>query len=91
MTPKYVYVVEFGMYSSRGVVGVYDTPEAAMADHQIPSDYKYPKIASGANMSEPGGWRPSTYAESGQRWENGLDWDDHGCIERYEVKTTSSI
>src|SRR5690349_20348094 len=83
--PKYVYVVEQGAYSSRGVVGVYVSPEAAMAAHPIPADYKYPAVPSPSNGSRRGGWQPCSYAEPGCRWSNGLDWDDGKDITRYEL------
>lgn len=36
-----------------------------------------------------GGWRPSVYAEDGQQWDNGLDWEDAKEIIRFEVDATT--
>ena len=65
-----VWVAEQGRYSSRGIVGVYATPEAAMADNPIP-----------AKLAETGKW-----TESDGCWTNGLEWDDLISIEPWEVK-----
>lgn len=85
--PTYVYVVEQGAYSSRGVVGVYATPEAAMAAHPLPTDYKYPDPPTHGNWSRRGGWQPDRHSEPGYSWSNGLDWDDGKDITRYELET----
>ena len=84
--PRYVYVVEQGCYSSAGVVGVYISPEAAMAAHPIPANFKYPDTPTVTNGSRRGGWRPDPHAEPGYAWDNGLDWDDATRITRYEVE-----
>lgn len=84
--PKYVYVVEQGMYSSCGVIGVYVSAEAAMAAHPIPANYSYPDQPTASNASRRGGWRPDTYSEPGHRWSNGLDWEDAMDVTRYELK-----
>lgn len=80
---KYVYVVELGCYSSRGVGGVY---VSAMAEHPIRADYKYPDVPTAGNASRRGGWQPSAYGEPGYEWNNGLDWDDAATITRYELQ-----
>lgn len=84
--PQYVYIVEQGAYSNRGVVGVYVTAEDAMADHPIPADYRYPNKPSARNTSHRGGWQPATDAEPGHLWSNGLDWEDGKYITRYELQ-----
>ncbi len=81
-----VYVVETGCYDSRFVSGVYASPEAAMAAHPIPADYKYPNPPSAANLSRPTGWTRDTYADDTVSWSNGLDWDNAASIEEYEVE-----
>ncbi len=75
--PRYVYVVEQGCYSSRGVIGVYATAEAAMEDLPITEMMlkRYPKAR----------WHQWDQAEPNQRWSNGCDWDDAMDIARYEV------
>lgn len=79
----YVYLVEQGCYSDRGIVGVYATPEAAMAAHPVPVR----QIRNGGGTRErEGGWKPSTYAEPGYEWSNGLDWEDAKTITRHEVE-----
>lgn len=50
-TPKYVYVVEQGCYSDKGICGVYASPEDAMAAHPVPD--------STHNRTREGGWQPS--------------------------------
>lgn len=74
----YVYVVEQGCYSSRGVVGVYASPEAAMDAHPITAELlkRYPDAA----------WTAAAWAEDGQMWTNGGDWEDAKDITRYEVQ-----
>jgi hypothetical protein len=52
-----VYIVETGIYDDRSVAGVYASPEAAMAAHPIPPEYKYPAEPTASNCSRPGGWR----------------------------------
>lgn len=80
---KYVYVVEQGCYSSRGVVGVYATPQAAIEAHPVPVR----RVVKGhATHEREGGWMPDTFSEPGFRWSNGLDWDDAAEITRYELE-----
>jgi hypothetical protein len=80
-SPQSVYIVEQGLYSDRGIVGVYATPEAAMTEHPLPK-----KILK--HTEREGGWQPLTDAESGQEWHNGLIWDDCKTIKRYTVEGT---
>jgi hypothetical protein len=77
-----VWVAEQGAYSSRGVIGVYATAEAAMADNPIPADYPYPDVRGAGNLSRRGGWQQD---ERGC-WDNGLDWDAGISVEPYVLK-----
>ena len=87
---RYVYIVEQGAYSNRAIVGVYDSPEAAIEDHPLPADVPYPKTPSAANASRRGGWQPCFSAGPGRAWSNGLDWEDVKNITRYEVQSLST-
>ena len=77
--PRYVYVVEQGCYSNRGIIGVYDSPESAMADNPITKDTirRYPKAK----------WEQKEDGEIGYWWSNGCDWDDAVDITRFEVQS----
>ncbi len=55
--PINVFVVEQGEYSDRGIVGVYDSPEAAMLDH--PGNWKEHRDA--VNKS---------YWSNGENWDS---------------------
>ena len=86
--PIYVYVVEQGEYSSRSIVGVYATPEGAMADHPVGPTMTAANIRRTDGTYGPGrlGWVADSGAEPGCSWENGGDWDDRKVITRYEVQ-----
>ena len=75
----YVYVVEQGCYSDRGIIGVYATPEAAMADNPE-------RKRKGSRV---GGWRPCRDSEPGHAWTNGRADDNAMGITRYEVQGAS--
>ncbi len=77
--PRYVYVVEAGCYSSRGVIGVYANPDAAMIANPIPT--------TATNRIRSGGWQPYEGAEPGTMWSNGYDWENHQDITRYELES----
>lgn len=68
-----VWVVEQGVYSSRGVTGVYATAEAAMADNPLPMQSQYPCVAA---------W---TQDENGN-WDNGLDYEQAISITAFELQ-----
>lgn len=78
-----VWVAEQGAYSSRGIIGVYATAEAAMADNPVPVNARIPTVPTASNMSRPGGWQQD---KSTGAWDNGLDWDDGISIEPYDVQ-----
>ena len=79
----YVYIVQQGCYADRGIVGVYARPEAAMADHPVPSTTR--------NCVRPGGWKPDNAMEPDNGWDNGYDWDDAKDITRYEVQDVDAL
>jgi len=81
MTPRYVYVVIYGCYEEREVTGIYDSPEAAMADNPVP-------VRPLRRLERDGGWKLNPYAEC--EWSNGLDWNDRASITRFELKTLPS-
>ena len=70
-----VYLVEQGKYDGRGVVGVYASPEAAMAANPPPEN---------AYVDRPGGW----LEEPGWpgNWWNGLGDDSTASIKEYELE-----
>lgn len=79
--PRYVYVAEQGCYSSRGVVGVYESPEAAMADLPVTDEMR---------KSWPdAGWHADSYSEPGHSWSNGCDWESAIDVTRYELSGES--
>ena len=82
-----VYVLETGCYSDKYVVGVFATPEAAMAARPVRPN------AQKASWVDKVGWREdaSHFDEDGYggrlpTWSNGCDWSDLACIEEYEVQ-----
>ena len=68
-----VWVAERGIYSDRGVVGVYATAEVAMEDNPLPTNPRY--------VIEAGGWQRK---ENGT-WENGLDYDEYVSIQPWPL------
>lgn len=78
-----VYVVIAGCYETTWPVGVYASPEAAMAAH-TPKEVAADHVPTAANCSRPGGWQ-KTDAEPPE-WLNGLDWDDAAQIVEFEVE-----
>ena len=74
----YVYVVEQGLYSSRGIVGIYASPEAAIGAHPVPMNRD--------DLVREGGWQLRDDAEPDACWWNGFDWDSSKTITRYEVE-----
>jgi hypothetical protein len=79
-----VYIVECGCYDSMYIGGVYASPEAAMAAHPVPENYKFPETPSAANLSRRGGWRTTEHG-----WDNGLDWSYSRTITEFEVEGLS--
>lgn len=65
--PLIVWVAEQGIYSERGVIGVYASVEGAMAD-----------LTKNGKRYE---WR-----EHGGAYYNGLDWEEHISLTRYQVQ-----
>jgi hypothetical protein len=75
---KFVFVVEQGCYSDRGVIGVYASSAEAMRDNPVPTEgYGYIKGAQ---------WHQTLDSEPDAYWSNGCDWDAAICITRYEVQ-----
>ncbi len=73
-----VYVASQGVYSSRSVIGVYDSPERAMAAHDAPG------------MT----WRRDEWTGGGRTfatWRNDQDWDAHVEIEPFELVTEGPV
>lgn len=76
-----VYVVELGMYASSQVVGVYATPDAAMAAYPPSREGKRGNPYSGSR-ERPGGW----YKRTDGAWDNGLDFDEAAQVTEYDVE-----
>ena len=75
-----VWVLEQGVYSSRGVMGVYTKAETAMEEYParpVPEDFE----PSGGDESRPGGWQYEDH-----EWDNGLDWEESMTLREFEVK-----
>ncbi len=73
----FVWVMEYGMYSSAGVDGVYDSPETAMASNPVTDAQRsrYPKAA----------WREHPDSQGHSSYTNGCDWEDHLRLTRFEI------
>ncbi len=78
---KKVYVVEMGCYEASRIVGVFSSPEAAMAAFPVTRGPKVAPPTAGC-MERKGGWE--NYGNG--RWGNGLDWDDAASITEYELQ-----
>lgn len=84
-----VYLLYTGCYEDRGVVGVYATPDAAMAAHQPeqPADHR------GVRGNEYGRWAGTPWSyewkkdEDGESWHFDADWDDSASVEVEEVRS----
>ena len=73
-----VYVAEHGLYSSKGVGGVYDSPERAMADCHKPG-MKWTKT-TGEDRGRSYAW-----------WENDKDWEEAVLISAYDLVTEGPV
>ena len=68
-----VWVLISGAYSGASVEAVFSSAEAGMAANPIPAKPHHPAPLAG--------WR-----QVGDGcWDNGLDWDEGLCLERFEV------
>lgn len=68
-----VWVTEYGVYSERGIGGVYATVEAAIAANPI-------------SESAQKRWPDAKWKQIGPlAWDNGCDWASACSIEGYEV------
>ena len=70
-----VYVLEIGCYESRGVSGIFLTPEAAMAFRKTRKKQTWTHHEKGRFAHEP------------EHWTNNLDWDDAAEVWPTEVQT----
>jgi hypothetical protein len=84
-----VYVVERGVYTERGIVGIYSTAERAMKEHPAPGESGGPPLRSiPGQQTDPtrdrvreGGWQE---VHPGH-WDNGFDFGWAMDIIEFEV------
>lgn len=84
-----VYVVETGVYSERGIAGIYSSVEKAMEAHPAPGEPNGPPLHAIAgkqtdpskDMMRDGGWQKETAGG----WHNGFDMGWSASIYAYEL------
>lgn len=75
-----VYIAERGVYEDRHIVGIYDSPERAMA--ALP-DGVWTKTTNADYPDWPDRRRVNHWA----LWDNGLDWDNAATVTESEFIT----
>lgn len=75
--PRTVWILEFGMYDSAGISGIYESAESAMAAHPVTAEQlaRYP----GAKWARVG-------SELEQGWDNGCEFDDYRLVSPFVVQ-----
>lgn len=84
-----VYVLETGCYENRGVAGVFDSPERAMATQP---DCRWVKTRWVSYRERlPDGGPDLSQPEYHVSWDNDRDWDLSATISEYDLEDTGAL
>lgn len=78
--PRKVYVAESGLYEQRMVVGIYDSPERAIAAHHEPG-----MTWTKTTWTSHPNWPDRSVVTHWVDWVNDRDWDEHVRISEQQL------